>query len=236
MSRSQLKRDADVVAVMSRVARTMREGTDGVEILQSIAEAALDAVEAADLATICMTHSDGSFTTLASSSAAASEADRVQHEVAARGSMGGERSTDSVHSVRPTSGAAEPADAGRLSRPGIRSELSVEIFRTGSTHAELTLCSTHTSDLEGARSVAELFASQAAIALNFVRTTETLQAALATRQTIGQAIGIIMERYQLDEERAFAYLVRTSQDTNVKLRVVAQQTVETHNVSSPASD
>jgi AmiR/NasT family two-component response regulator len=34
-----------------------------------------------------------------------------------------------------------------------------------------------------------------------------------------------MERYQIDEERAFAFLVRISQDTNVKLRDVAAEFV-----------
>jgi hypothetical protein len=213
MSRSQAKPDPDVVAVLSRVARSMRERTDGVEILQSITEAALDAVPGADFASIAVIRSDGSLTTLAPTSETAREADRVRHELGAAPGL------------------------GQLSKLGIRSVLGVDISRTGTTHAVLNLYSRTARDFEAGRHIAELFASQAAIAMSFVETTETLEAALASRQTIGQAVGIVMERYQVDEDTAFSYLVRTSQDTNVKLRVVARQTVDRHNRGrSAASD
>ena len=45
--------------------------------------------------------------------------------------------------------------------------------------------------------------------------------ALESRRAIGMAIGIVMERYQIDDDRAFAFLVRVSQHSNVKLRDVA---------------
>jgi AmiR/NasT family two-component response regulator len=50
-----------------------------------------------------------------------------------------------------------------------------------------------------------------------------LNRALETRATIGQAVGIVMERYQLDERSAFAFLTRLSQQRNVKLRDVATE-------------
>jgi len=43
-----------------------------------------------------------------------------------------------------------------------------------------------------------------------------LRDALSTRKVIGQAIGVIMERYGMGEDRAFQYLVRaTSTGTQV---------------------
>ena len=53
------------------------------------------------------------------------------------------------------------------------------------------------------------------------REIETLTHSLASSRAIGQAIGLIMERYKLDSDRAFEFLVRLSQNHNVKLRVVA---------------
>jgi hypothetical protein len=38
-------------------------------------------------------------------------------------------------------------------------------------------------------------------------------------------VGIVMERYQLDRDRAFEFLVRTSQTANIKLRRVAEDIV-----------
>jgi GAF domain-containing protein len=54
-----------------------------------------------------------------------------------------------------------------------------------------------------------------------------LQTALASRDLIGQAKGVLMARHDVDAETAFEMLRRTSQQTNVKLREVAQRLVET---------
>jgi AmiR/NasT family two-component response regulator len=40
-----------------------------------------------------------------------------------------------------------------------------------------------------------------------------------------------MERYQLNEERAFAFLVRVSNTTNIKVSAVAQKLVDDTNRS-----
>jgi hypothetical protein len=73
--------------------------------------------------------------------------------------------------------------------------------------------------------VGQLFAHQAAVALDYAREIENLQEAMLTRQLIGRAVGIAMERYRLNEERAFAFLARVSQTRNVKLRAVAEEVV-----------
>lgn len=43
---------------------------------------------------------------------------------------------------------------------------------------------------------------------------------------MGQGLGILMERYDMNEDRAFAFLVRASNHANVKLREVAQELVD----------
>jgi AmiR/NasT family two-component response regulator len=43
---------------------------------------------------------------------------------------------------------------------------------------------------------------------------------------VGQAIGIVMERYGIDGERAFQFLVRASSTSNIKLRVIAEELVQ----------
>ena len=54
-----------------------------------------------------------------------------------------------------------------------------------------------------------------------------LREAVGTRTMIGTAVGIVMERYHLTDERAFAFLTRVSQDGNIKLREVARRLIET---------
>ena len=77
--------------------------------------------------------------------------------------------------------------------------------------------------------LARLFAAHAAIALGHVHERETLTDALETRKVIGQAIGLLMERHAMNEDRAFAFLVRASSHANIKLRTAAQELVNQHN-------
>ena len=60
-----------------------------------------------------------------------------------------------------------------------------------------------------------------------VRTVENLRVALETRAVIEQAKGILMERLKITADQAFDALARTSNDTNTKLREVAQAVVDT---------
>jgi AmiR/NasT family two-component response regulator len=59
------------------------------------------------------------------------------------------------------------------------------------------------------------------------RRADTLQTALNTRETIGEALGILMERERISADQAFDILRRASQHLNIKLREVAQDLVDT---------
>ena len=84
------------------------------------------------------------------------------------------------------------------------------------------------------RGRAALLAAMAGLAFSSARSheaedrqRENLQAALATREVIGQAKGILMERERITPDQAFEILRRSSQYLNVKLRDVAQLLVDT---------
>jgi AmiR/NasT family two-component response regulator len=66
-----------------------------------------------------------------------------------------------------------------------------------------------------------------AIALTAAREIEQLHDSVASRTLIGQAQGILMERFNIDAGRAFSVLSRVSQHRNVRLHLVAAQLVET---------
>ena len=84
--------------------------------------------------------------------------------------------------------------------------------------------------------MAELFAAQAAIALGRARREEQLNTAMQTRKGIGQAIGILMERHNVNEDHAFAYLTHVSSHANIKLRDIAKEIVALRNDQSHALD
>lgn len=72
---------------------------------------------------------------------------------------------------------------------------------------------------------AGIFTRHAAIALHAAQTEDGLRLALDARKLIGQAQGILMERYDLDHDRAFNVLRRYAQRNNRKLRDVAEHLV-----------
>jgi GAF domain-containing protein len=80
-----------------------------------------------------------------------------------------------------------------------------------------------------------IFARHAALALTKSWTEAGLNTALDTRKLIGQAQGLLMERYDLDEARAFEVPRRYSQHHNIKLRDVAAHLIETRQLPTPAT-
>ena len=75
--------------------------------------------------------------------------------------------------------------------------------------------------------IARILAQHASVAVVAAREIESLSTAVDARKLVGQALGILMERYSLDEERAFAVLKRYSQTNHRKLRDVAQELIGT---------
>jgi len=74
--------------------------------------------------------------------------------------------------------------------------------------------------------VGEIFAQHAAVALAGAAAQEQMQAAIASRDVIGQAKGILMSRDKITGLQAFATLVKASQEVNLKLTAVARFVVE----------
>ncbi|MEU4393893.1 GAF and ANTAR domain-containing protein [Kribbella sp. NPDC023855] len=66
-----------------------------------------------------------------------------------------------------------------------------------------------------------------AVALRNARQEETLREAMESHKLIGQAMGILMERYGIDADQAFAVLRRCSQDRNLLLGDIANQLIHT---------
>jgi GAF domain-containing protein len=103
------------------------------------------------------------------------------------------------------------------------SVLAVRLWTTQSTLGALNLyaCCPRWFDPD-ALAVAEVLARHASIALSSARQEESLRQAIDARTLIGQAQGILMERFALDDQGAFEVLRRYSQNTNTKLNKVAR--------------
>ncbi len=126
-----------------------------------------------------------------------------------------------------------PGWAARVAGAGIRSLLSTRLYTTATVIGTLNLYSTQPKrfDLDD-QAVAHILARHAAVAIGAARKEENLWQAVDARKLIGQAQGILMERFDLTTDQAFAVLLRYSQDNNIKLRSVAERLVETRSLPS----
>lgn len=119
-----------------------------------------------------------------------------------------------------------PTYVGKALGLGLRSQLGVRLLSTSNGVICLNLHSTTHDDIDaGSTGVAEHFAVHAGIALGHVEAEEQLHTAIGTRTIIGTAIGILMERYHLNQATAFEHLVRLSSTENRKVRLVASDIV-----------
>ncbi|MCZ8379989.1 ANTAR domain-containing protein [Mycobacterium sp. CPCC 205372] len=110
---------------------------------------------------------------------------------------------------------------------GILSGLSFKLYTADRTAGALNLFSFRphawTTETE---TIGTILAAHAAAAILANRQSEQLRSALSTRDRIGQAKGIIMERYKLDDVAAFEMMRRLSQESNVRLADIAQQVID----------
>jgi len=121
-----------------------------------------------------------------------------------------------------------PNYAPEVVKLGVLSALSFKLYTADRTAGALNLFGFKPKlwDSE-AETVGMVLAAHAAAAILASREGDQLQSALSTRDRIGQAKGIIMERFKIDDVRAFAMLRQLSQDANIKLIDVAQRVIDT---------
>ncbi|GGW74918.1 transcription antitermination regulator [Streptomyces caelestis] len=117
-----------------------------------------------------------------------------------------------------------------LSALGLRSALSLRLRADRRRLTVLTAYARKPGAFdEDATRIGRLFTTHVSIALESATVREQLTEAMHTRDLIGQATGILMERQDIDAAAAFESLVRASQRENVKLRDLAREIVSAHN-------
>ncbi|MBX7434103.1 GAF and ANTAR domain-containing protein [Mycobacterium sp. Y57] len=113
-----------------------------------------------------------------------------------------------------------------LTETPIRSIMAFQMFIAGETVGALNVYSDHPAAFSAeSRTLGLIFAAHSSVAWNSARRDEQFRRALSSRDVIGQAKGMIMERYGVDAVQAFAVLRKLSQDSNVPLIQVATELV-----------
>jgi GAF domain-containing protein len=117
--------------------------------------------------------------------------------------------------------------AAALNQTAVRSSLSIQLYTNESELGALNLYSERADSFTAhIEELALTIGAHAAIGLSIARRGEQFRSALASRDIIGQAKGIIMERCNLTAVAAFNLLVKLSQDENIPIAQIARLLVD----------
>jgi hypothetical protein len=201
------------------------------ETLTQIVAAAVDLVPAADAGGISMVER-GFVTSRNPTAAGVGELDQLQSELHEGPCISAldDPAEDGVVLVDDLHGddaARWPRFSPHAVDAGFRSVLSLQLRSSRGVRAALNLYATgsHAFDDE-ARQIAALFALQATMLIFGTVAVEQLHRAVESRDIIGQAKGILIERHHVDDAEAFQMLVNASQETNIKLVELARSLVD----------
>lgn len=214
-------------ARMADVARMLRsESKDTDTVLKAISKSAVESVPGAEYASVTLVTSNSKVETPVMIGDLAGKCDELQQELGEGPCIRSALSEETARIDDMGSETRWPLFAARAAELGISSMVCFCLYIENDTFGALNL---HSSSIDAfddeSLSIGSLFAAHAAIAFSAVREKDQIRAALTNRDIIGQAKGMIMERYGLDPDGAFRLLARLSQDSNVKLSEIAVQVV-----------
>jgi transcriptional regulator with GAF, ATPase, and Fis domain len=109
---------------------------------------------------------------------------------------------------------------------GFRSMFCIRLFTNEDTLGALNLYAREVDSFDqAAQDDSIAIAAHAAVAVASAQEIETLSVAVDRRTTIGKALGIVMERYQVSDDQAFRLLTRLSSQGNRKVYAIAEELV-----------
>ena len=233
----------DVAVAFAEIARTLFCDPTVGGTLQRVVDFAVATVDGCDAAGISLA-TGTEVTTPVWSHPVALDIDSVQYETGEGPCLDAITKETIVYAEDLAEDLRWPSFGPRAVALGMRSLLSCRLSSNGTLGA-LNLYA-HLPRAYGVtdRTKALIFAAHAGVALGAaealedatvslnaeIRRVEDLRGALASREVIGQAEGILIERERITADQAFGVLRRSSQHLNIKLREVAQYLVDTGEV------
>jgi len=206
----------------------MQRQLDPQQVLDRVVSLAVTMVPGADEATITMVRARRHVYSAAATGDLARWFDSLQNET------GDGPCLDAMwkqQTIRVNDLAADPrwpVLGPRAGARGVGSMLCLQLFVHADTLGALDLLAHEKAAFtDESEHIGLLLASHAAIAVADAQNLEHATIALASRDIIGQAKGILMERFKITSDQAFDVLAKVSQDTNRKLYAVAEDLTRT---------
>lgn len=221
--------DDATVDQFAAVARELRaQATEGATLDQAVA-IAVDVIDGCQYAGVSLVDDKRHVETVASSDPVVVRGDALQYELDEGPCLDSLRDHETVTS--PDLGTERRWSrwaAQVVQELGIRSMLCLQLFTSERSYGALNLYSRSVEGFDDRdRSTALALAAHVAVALAASREIDNRNLAIGRRTTIGQAQGILMERYGLGGEQAFTVLHQVSTQSNRKVFDVAEELVRT---------
>lgn len=226
---------------LSEVARALFAPGSVTGSLQLIVDLAVSAIDGCDAAGVFVVR-DGDVVTAASSDPLVVELDELQFASNEGPCLDAVAQGGSAYAADLSDDSRWPTFGPAAALAGIRSALAFRLsdqpISALNLYARMPAAFGATDRAKGV-----IFATLAGIALDAAgeraaddTRVANLHAAMKTRELIGQAQGILMERERISAEQAFDVLRRASQHLNIRVREVAQALVDTGETPPTATD
>ncbi|MEU8824693.1 GAF and ANTAR domain-containing protein [Streptomyces sp. NPDC048636] len=220
----------ELAVAVAEMSRTLLAQPSVQSTLDEIVRHAVSLVEGCENAGVLVLEGRESVRTLAASSDLVHQSDKAQEEAGEGPCFDAARTLHEAYRIEDltTSESRWPRYAPRARELGVGSMMGFLLFTEEGTLGALDMYSSRPGVFTaGSENTGWILASHAAVAFSSARSTAQLHTAMETRNEIGEALGIIMERFKVSEDQAFEVLKKSSQDQNIKLRQVAHAVVTT---------
>ncbi|MDQ7808573.1 ANTAR domain-containing protein [Amycolatopsis sp. A133] len=232
---------------LSALTRVLLDATTVSQVLRQVVAATTVAVPHARLVSITLRDPGGRFFTPIEVPDIAADLDDVQYRTGSGPCLDAADPDGPAYALDQdlARASAWPQFAAVATAHGLGAVLSTALLpaRRAGLSGALNIYAHRHGITETDRHRALLLATHASLALQHLRTGEIaelerahLRRAIASRDVIGQAKGILMARQGIDADAAFDLLRRTSQDLNVKLADIAATLVDNHAALFPGED
>jgi GAF domain-containing protein len=212
------------VSEFAQLAQAIAAAPDEDARLQLVVDSAVSLIRRVDHAGITINAKPG-LATRVSSDDVVSRANEMQNELGEGPCLDVLRDADTLISSDLTREERWPRWAARVRHEiGVNSVMSLLVYTDRHSFGALSLYAQQGKRFDqDDLVVSQSLAGHLAVIMAAEREIEQLGSALHTRIIIGQAEGILMERFDLNVDQAFDYLRRVSSHTNRKLVDIATE-------------
>ncbi|BBY85629.1 hypothetical protein MTOK_14110 [Mycolicibacterium tokaiense] len=213
---------------MADLARSVAVPRSSEEIFAEVSAAAVELIPGVDAAGVLLITKGGKFESHGATSALPHELDELQHTLQEGPCMSAALQDLVVRTDDFRSETRWPAYSAAAAEIGVLSGLSYRLYTSARTAGALNLFGVQPKTWSPEEvTTGSVLAAHAAAAVVAHWQGAQLESALLSRDRIGQAKGIIMERFDVDDVRAFEMMRKLSQDGNTPLVDIAQQVIDT---------